>query len=82
MKYCPIGFELEGYKDEYDCWRERLLIYRFNKACSNISSSYLKVGDESMSAIHVFTISKGDLPRFYYIFRNPELLGVDLNKVA
>ena len=48
-----------------------LLIYGFNKACSNIDASYLKVGDESMSAILFFTTSKGDLPNLSYIFCKP-----------
>ena len=32
-KYWPRGFESEGYKEEYELWRARLLIYGFNEAC-------------------------------------------------
>ena len=75
-------FKSEGDKEEYDWWRERLLIDGFNEACSNIAASYLKVGDESMSAIQFLTKPKGNLPHFSYIFRNPEPLGTDSNIVA
>ena len=81
-KYFPRGFDLEGYKEEDEWWRARLLIYGFNKACSNIAASYLKVGYESMSAIRFCTTSKGDLPHLSYIFRNPEPLGVEFNTVV
>ena len=60
----------------------RLLIYGFNGACSNIASSYLKVGDESMSAIKFHTMSKGDLPHLSYIFLKPEPLGTEFKTVA
>ena len=55
----------------------RLLIYGFNEACSNIATSYIKVGDESMSAIRFLTRSKGDLPYLSYIFRKPEPFGTE-----
>ena len=32
-----------------------LLINSFNKACSNIAASYLKVGNEPMGSIHFHT---------------------------
>ena len=60
----------------------RLLIDGFNYACSNIATSYLKVGDESMSAIQFCTTLKGNLPHLSYIFRNKEPLGTEFNKVA
>ena len=58
------------------------LIDGFNKACSNIASSYLKVGDESMSAMRSRTMPKGDLPHFSYIFRKPEPFGTEFKTVA
>ena len=60
----------------------KLLIYGFNKACSNIAASHLKVRDESMSAIQFRTTSKGDLPHLSYISCNPEPLGAEFNTVA
>ena len=60
----------------------RLLIYGFNKACSNIATSYIKVRDNSTSAIRFRTMLKGDLPHLSYIFRNPELLGMEFKAVA
>ena len=60
----------------------RLLIYVFNKACSNTAASYLKAGDESVSAIQLQTMYKGKLPHLYYIFGNPELLGVEFKMVV
>ena len=59
-----------------------MLIYGFNEACSNIASSYLKVGDESMSTIRFCTMSKGYLTHLSYIFRKPEPLGTEFETVA
>ena len=59
-----------------------MLIDGFNVACKNISASYLKVGDESMSVILFWTIEKGDLPKLSYILRKPDPLGKYFNKVA
>ena len=58
------------------------MIDGFNKACSNISSIYLKIGDESTSAIQFHTTSKGDLPHLSYIFCKPELLGTEIMIVS
>ena len=58
------------------------MIYGFNKACSNIAASHLKVGNESMSAIQFFTTSKENLPHLFYIFHKPELLGVEFKTSA
>ena len=60
---------------------ERLLIDGFNNSCSNIASSYLKVGDESISSIRFFTMSKEDLTCLTYIFCTSEPLGTELKKV-
>ena len=73
---------MEGDKKEYEWWMSRLSIDGFNEACSNIAASYLKVGDDSMSAIRFFTTSKEDLPHLYYIFYKPEPLGAEFKKVA
>ena len=60
----------------------RLLIDRFNKACSNIASIYLKARDEYMSAIRFHTPSKGNLSQLPYIFRKPKPFGKDIKMVA
>ena len=52
-----------------------MLIDGFNEACSNIDACYLKVGDESMSAIKFCTTSKMNLTHLSYIFYKPEPLG-------
>ena len=48
----------------------------------NIAASFLKVGDESMSAIRFRTTAKGNLPQLSYIFRKPEPLGTEFKTVA
>ena len=53
----------------------------YNEACNNTSLGYLKVEDESMSAIRFWTTVKGDLPHLYYIFWKPEPLGMQFNTV-
>ena len=60
----------------------RLLIDGFNEACSIIAASYLKVRDDSMSAIRFHTTLKGDLPHLSYILHNPKPLGKELNMVV
>ena len=47
----------------------------FKKAFKNISVSYMKDDNSSMSVIHFWTTSKGNLPHLYYIFYKPEPLG-------
>ena len=59
-----------------------MLIYGFNEPCNNISASYLKVGDESMSAIRFWTTAKGDLPHLSYILHKTEPLGTEFKNVA
>ena len=59
-----------------------MLIYGFNAACKNIASSFMKVGDDSMSAISFRTTAKDNLPHLSYIFRKPEPLGTEFNIVA
>ena len=73
---------MEADKAIYEWWREKLLFYGFNTACNNIAASFLKAGDESMSAIRFWTTEKGNLPHLSYIFRKPEPLGTDFNTVA
>ena len=51
-----------------------MLIDGFNVACKSIATSYMKVGDESMSEIRFRTTAKGDLPYLSYIFRKSEPL--------
>ena len=81
-KYWPQGFELEAYKATYECWREKLLFNGFNMAYNNIAASFLKVGDESTSAIRFQMTAKGNLPRLSYIFRKPEPLGTEFKTVS
>ena len=59
-----------------------MLIDGFNEACNNIAASFLKVGDDSMSAIRFRTTANWNLPHLSYIFRKLETLGKDLNKFA
>ena len=49
--------------------------------CNIISTSYLKVGYESMSAIRFWKTAKGGLPRLPYIFCKPKPLVADFNTV-
>ena len=58
------------------------LIDGFNAACKNIAASFLKVEDESMSAIRFRTTTKGNLPHLSDILRNPEPLGTEFKTVA
>ena len=81
-KYWPQGFESEANKATYEWWRAKLLIDGFNAACKNIAASFIKVGDESTSAIRFRMPAKGNLPHLSYIFRNPEPLGKDFKTVA
>ena len=60
----------------------RLSIVGFNEALSNISAGYLKVGDESMSAMRFITMSKGNLHHLHYIFYKPEPLGTGSRQLA
>ena len=52
-----------------------------NEACKNIEASYLKVVNESMSAILFWKTAKGGLFHLYYIFRRTEPLGTELENV-
>ena len=45
------------------------------KAFNNISVSYMKYEDSSMSVIRFWTTSKGNLPHLYYILYKTEPLG-------
>ena len=63
-------------------WREKHLFYGFNTACKNIAASFLKVGDELMSAIQFRTTAKGNLPHLSYIFWKPEPLSTEFKTVA
>ena len=56
-----------------------MLIDGFNEACNNIAASYMKVGDESMSAIRFWTAAKRNLPHLSYILHKPEPLGTEFN---
>ena len=62
--------------------REKLLSNGFNTACKNIDASFLKVGDESMSAIRFRTTAKGNLPHLSYILCKPDPLSTEFKTVA
>ena len=81
-RFWPQGFESEVDKNTDEWWRSKLLFDGFNTACKNISASFLKVGDESMSVTRFRTTAKGNLPHLSYIFRKPEPLGTKFNTVA
>ena len=68
------------HTDEW--WKAKHLFDRFNSASKNIAASFLKVGDESMSAIRFWTTAKGNLLHLSYIFRNTEPLGTKVKTVA
>ena len=59
-----------------------MLIDAFNEAFKNIAASFLKVGDESMSAIRFWTTAEGNLPHLSYIFHKLEPLGTEFNTVS
>ena len=59
-----------------------MLISGFNEALNNIAAGYLKVDDESMSAIRFRTTEKGNLPHLYYISLNPEPPGTEFKNFA
>ena len=65
-----------------ECCRAKHLFDGFNTACKNIAASFLKVGDESMSAIRFRTTAKRNLPHLSYIFRKPDPLGTEFKTVA
>ena len=66
----------------YEWWREKLLIDGFNAACDNIAAIFLKVGNESMSAIIFGRKEKGNLPHLSYIYRKSDSLGKEFKTVA
>ena len=66
----------------YEWLRAKHLFDGFNTACKNIAASFLKVGDESMSAIRFWTTAKGNLLNLSYIFRKPDPLGTKFKTFA
>ena len=78
----PQGFDSEADKAPYEWCRANLLFDGFNTACKNIAASFMKVGDESMSAIRFWTTAKGNLPHLSYISHKPEPLGIEFKEVA
>ena len=79
-KYCPKVFELEDDKATYEWWREMLLINGFNKARK--AASYMKVRDDSTSAISFWKTAKGNLTHLYYIFCNTEPMWTEFKTVT
>ena len=58
------------------------LIYGSIEVCNNIAAICLKVGNESMSAIHFWATAKGNLPHLSYIFCKPDPPGTEFKTVA
>ena len=58
------------------------LIDYFNKSFRKIEWGSEKTEDELTSAIRFRTTPKCDLPHYLFIFRNPELLGIELKNVV
>ena len=73
---------MEADKAIYEWWRANLLIYGFNMACNNIAASFLKVWNESMSALRFQKTAKGNLPHLSYILRKTDPLGTEFKTVA
>ena len=73
---------MEEDNDTDEWWMGEFLIYGFNEKCKNIASSYLKIGDDSMSAIRFQTTAKRELLHLSYIFRDTEPLGGEFNAVT
>ena len=63
-------------------WRAKHLFDGFITACKNIAASFLKVGDESMSAIRFWKTAKDNLPHLSYIFRKPDPPGTEFKTIA
>ena len=57
-RFWPQGFELEADMNTDEWWRAKHLFDGFNTAIKNIAASFLKLGDESMSAIRFWTTEK------------------------
>ena len=81
IKYWSQGFDLEAEKSAYEWWRGKLSIYGFNGEQKNIADSFLKVGDESISAIRFWTTAKRKFPHLSYICRKLEPLGTEFKTV-
>ena len=65
---------MEAYKATYEWWREKFLIDGFNAACKNIAASFLKVGDEPMSAIRFWTMEKRERTSLVMYFLQAEAI--------
>ena len=49
-----------------------MIVNGSNWSCNNIAACYIKVEDDSMSAIFYKMESKGNLSNMSYILRNPD----------
>ena len=81
-RFWPQGFESEADMMTDEWCGAKHLFDGFNTTCMNIAASFLKVGDDSMSAIRFRTTAKGNLPHLSYIFRKPEPLSTEFKTVA
>ena len=80
-KYWPTLFDSKEDKGSYKWCRMRLLANGLNDLCNKIGGRYLKVRNESASAIF-WTTPKGNLTHFPCIFHKSEPLGPYFNTVA
>ena len=58
-----------------DGFNNRGVIDGSNNLLRKIASGLEKVSDESISVVRFLTNTKGDLPHYLFIFRNPDSLG-------
>ena len=80
--FWTCSFTNPTVKGIYNFWKVRGLIDGFNNSCRQIVSGLVRNANESISAIHYHTTPKGDLPHYYYIFRNLNTLGTEINNVS
>ena len=72
---------MEKDSDLWYCFSS--LMNEFNNIQNNlVQSSYAKVLDELMSALHPRTLKNGFLPNISYIIRKPKPLGTEFKTVC
>ena len=80
--FWSCSFTSPSVKGANNFWKSRGVVDGFNELRRKISSGKVKSTDESMSSIRFCTTPKGNLPHYYYIFRNMKSLGTEINNVA
>ena len=69
-------------KSNDNLWKVCGLIDGFNELYRTIYSGVEKTADEPMSAMRFRSTPRGNLPHYFYIFRNLEPLGIEMKNVA